>query len=472
TSETFEATPLKLGIQYIYHSWAFKRDAAKDFVFLERKVINRSAYIVDESPPIQTGPFTWKNCFFAQRIDPDVGQNCYDDRSGFMKSKNLGFTFDRDFTDAGKPIGFMGVRLLKTPVVNGQELGLTNWTSIQNPSSNYIVPDPTEDNTEYRIISAAPGQVLDPVYDPTKEFQFSGVTGDTRQIIASGPFDMQPDEEQSMTMAFLFAYAKDADPAYETDEDIIAQLGPLVKVADAVKLFYELGEMAKGAPAPGITLIPGDNQVTIQWDAVDFSNPNIEIAEYKLYRSFNAAGQDPQGNPDYQLLGTFEQQANKTYSYVDDDQALVNGWKVYYAITVVDQLSGELAEILGAGKQESEPTFSLANSVTPRTDALALNQRDVLKIRVVPNPFYAHASWDISPTEKHVQFINLPGTCTIRIFTISGNLVNVLQHTNGTGTENYNLRNRFGEPLASGIYYYVVTDRSGDKETGRFVVVQ
>ena len=153
-SETFESTPYKIGVQFMMHFWAFKRNAATDFVFVENKVINRSAYIVDESPPIQSGPFTWRNCYFAQRIDPDVGPNYNDDRSGFMRAKNLGFTFDRDFTDAGKPIGFMGTRMLKTPVVDGQELGLTNWTSIQNPSSDYIVPDPTDDNTQYRIISA------------------------------------------------------------------------------------------------------------------------------------------------------------------------------------------------------------------------------------------------------------------------------------------------------------------------------
>ena len=66
----------------------------------------------------------------------------------------------------------------------------------------------------------------------------------------------------------------------------------------------------------------------------------------------------------------------------------------------------------------------------------------------------------------------MPASCTIRIFTISGNLVNAFQHTNGSGTEQYNLRNRFGEPLASGIYYWVVTDSRGEKETGKFIVVQ
>ena len=474
TSSIFESAPYKIGIQWEMHLWAYKRAAAADFVFLENKATNRSAYIVDAEAPIQVGPFSWKNCYFAQRVDPDVGPDYEDDRSGFMKEKNLGFTFDRNFNDAGMPIGFMGVRLLKTPVVNGSELGLTNWTSIQNPSGNYIVGDPTDDNTEYRIISAAPGQVLDPVYDPTKDFQFSGVTGDTRQIIVSGPFEMAPETEQTMVMSLLFAYATNAQPKFDTDEDVIGELGNLVEVADAVKLFYELGETAKGAPAPAISLVPGDGKVTIEWDAVSISppNPNIEIAEYKVYRSFTASGLDKSGNADYTVMGTFEQGSASHFSVVDTAPELINGWPVYYAITVVDQLSGDLADILGAGKQESEPTFTLANKVVPRSDAMGLGTGEYLKIRVVPNPFYAHASWDSSPTEKHVQFINLPATCTIRIFTLSGNLVTAVHHNNGSGTENYNLRNRFGEPLASGVYYWVVVDQSGDKETGKFIVVQ
>lgn len=465
TSTRFESTPLKLGVQYLIRIWAYKREAAKDFMFIEETVINRSQYIVDSNDPIQVGPFPWKNCYFGQRVDADVGADCSDDRSGFMRSKNLGFSFDRDFTDAGKPIGFMGVKVLQTPKVNGQELGLTNWTSFQNASGSYIVPEPTDDHTEYRLMSAAPNQVLDPVFDPSKEFQFSGIVGDTRQLIVSGPFDMQPDDRQSITLGLLFANAKDANPKFSTDEEVAGELGNLVNLADAVQLFYDLGDLAKGAPAPNLTLLPGNGQVTIDWEAVVSPSPNIDIVHYRIYRSTDAAGKNSK------LLGTYNHENGKSYSVVDKSPELINGWKVYYAITLADQLSGELGEILGTGIQEGEPTFSVGLSITPRTDAQSLDDK-TLSIRVVPNPFYAHAAWDISPTEKHVQFINLPASCTIRVFTLSGNLVNAIQHSDGSGTENYNLRNRFGEPLASGIYFYVVTDSRGEKETGKFIVVQ
>lgn len=465
TSNLFESTPLKLGIQYMTRVWAFKREPAKDFIFVHHDVINRSKYIVDTSEPIQTGPFTWKNCYFAQRMDPDVGASGNDDRSGYMRSKNLGFTFDRDFTDGGKSLGFMGVKILKTPEIDGKELGLTNWTAFQNAAGAYIVPEPTDDKTEYRIMSAAPGQVLDPVFDPNKEFQFSGIVGDARQLIVSGPFEMKPDDKQSLTFSFLFATAKNSSPKFSTDDEIIGELDKLVKLADAVQMFYDLGDLVKGAPTPALTLLPGDGQVTVNWDAVVSPSPNIAIVRYNIYRSTNAAADN------YVLLGTFPHENGKAYSVVDKAPELINGWKVYYTITLADQLSGELGTILGTGIQEGLPTFAVGNSVIPRSDSQGLDGQK-LPIRVVPNPFYAHAAWDNSPTEKHVQFINLPASCTIRVFTLSGNLVNVLQHSDGSGTENYNLRNRFGEPLASGIYYYVVTDSRGEKDTGKFIIVQ
>jgi hypothetical protein len=72
-----------------------------------------------------------------------------------------------------------------------------------------------------------------------------------------------------------------------------------------------------------------------------------------------------------------------------------------------------------------------------------------------------------------MQFVNLPSECTIRIYTVSGNLVRVLDHTSDSGgTEDYDLRTRFNLPLASGNYYYHVTTTDGETHLGRFAVVQ
>ena len=131
---------------------------------------------------------------------------------------------------------------------------------------------------------------------------------------------------------------------------------------------------------------------------------------------------------------------------------------------------------------------------------LDADDADLSKIRVVPNPYLASSMLDIGPASRRIEFVNLPGRCTIRIYTLSGNLVNVLNHVganrqgwgnytdwdeldlnsqpkeytgydNHSGTEPWNLKNRFGQLVASGCYFYHVTDTRGETQTGAFYIV-
>jgi hypothetical protein len=98
---------------------------------------------------------------------------------------------------------------------------------------------------------------------------------------------------------------------------------------------------------------------------------------------------------------------------------------------------------------------------------------DLGMIRVVPKPYLATAAFEEGPNQRKMQFIYLPPECTIRIYTISGNLVRTLSHASDEGgTEDFDLRNRWGQPIASGNYYYHVTTPSGNTHLGRFAVVQ
>jgi hypothetical protein len=98
---------------------------------------------------------------------------------------------------------------------------------------------------------------------------------------------------------------------------------------------------------------------------------------------------------------------------------------------------------------------------------------DLAEIKVVPNPYLGTARFEFGPSNRQVQFINLPSECTIRIYTVSGNLVRVLDHTpDEGGTEDYDLRTRYDLELASGNYYYHVTTPDGETHLGRFAVIQ
>ncbi|MFH1071634.1 MAG: hypothetical protein V1794_18590, partial [Candidatus Glassbacteria bacterium] len=67
-----------------------------------------------------------------------------------------------------------------------------------------------------------------------------------------------------------------------------------------------------------------------------------------------------------------------------------------------------------------------AIALTPETVDLAA--RDLKRIKVVPNPYIASSPLDLTTTDINLRFVNLPGVCTIRIYTVAGHLVDVIEH--------------------------------------------
>ena len=75
------------------------------------------------------------------------------------------------------------------------------------------------------------------------------------------------------------------------------------------------------------------------------------------------------------------------------------------------------------------------------------------KINVFPNPYLAHNIMETGLHQEHVRFINLPDRCTIRIFTIAGQLVRTIEHDNAEETfQAWDMRNENNLPVASGFY--------------------
>ena len=125
----------------------------------------------------------------------------------------------------------------------------------------------------------------------------------------------------------------------------------------------------------------------------------------------------------------------------------------------------------------------VALSLSPAEKSTAAGRLE--RIKVVPNPYIASSLFDSGPNKRSVMFTNLPLRATIRIYTISGNLVNVLRHGPGlegsiggvgdrnSGQFSFGLTTRFGDQMASGIYYFHVRDdETGDEFMGKFGIIQ
>lgn len=97
---------------------------------------------------------------------------------------------------------------------------------------------------------------------------------------------------------------------------------------------------------------------------------------------------------------------------------------------------------------------------------------DLEAIKVVPNPFIVRAGWETSQYEGRLQFTNLPPTCDIDIYTVAGDHVASLAHTDGSSYEFWDLQNKSNVNVAFGLYVYVVKTPEGDEQIGRFAVIR
>ncbi len=98
---------------------------------------------------------------------------------------------------------------------------------------------------------------------------------------------------------------------------------------------------------------------------------------------------------------------------------------------------------------------------------------DLANVHTVPDPYYVTNSLEQSPNAKKLRFVNLPSRAIVRIYSLSGVLVNILtlNDQTGGGELEWNLRNRNNQFVASGVYFYHVEGPDGKSKVGRFTVV-
>jgi len=111
---------------------------------------------------------------------------------------------------------------------------------------------------------------------------------------------------------------------------------------------------------------------------------------------------------------------------------------------------------------------------------LKIAAKELDRIKVVPNPYVAAASWEERNPfangrgPRSLHFNHLPQHCTIRIFTVSGELVATIQHDGEMldGSEEWNLLTRDNLSVAYGIYIYHVEAPGIGEKIGKFAVIK
>jgi hypothetical protein len=166
-------------------------------------------------------------------------------------------------------------------------------------------------------------------------------------------------------------------------------------------------------------------------------------------------------------VGDFIVVVNQEYDGAPHPEAYP--WKHTWAFRFNPGLAGQTGDvftIFGAPLNSPDDEFYFA---APSIDE-ELASRDLDSIKVVPNPYIAHAEWETRAGERRIEFIHLPDEATIRVFTLAGDLVVTLEHE-GSGTAEWNLESVNEQSIAPGIYYYHVESPYGSK-IGKFAIIK
>jgi hypothetical protein len=107
-----------------------------------------------------------------------------------------------------------------------------------------------------------------------------------------------------------------------------------------------------------------------------------------------------------------------------------------------------------------------------------------LNVMVYPNPYRIDAGYSVKKYEaggnygRRIRFVNLPPRCTIRIYTLDGDLVREIAHEKDDHAldatyDEWDLISRNTQAVVSGIYLFSVEDKdSGENQVGKFVIIK
>jgi len=145
------------------------------------------------------------------------------------------------------------------------------------------------------------------------------------------------------------------------------------------------------------------------------------------------------------------------------------GWRMSFDGDVYNPSDGDVLTVEGAPVFGPDDVFSFKMDGISNSSASA----SLKNIKVVPNPYIAHysAMVETGEGESVLEFQKVPDKCTIRIYTLAGDLVTTIDHDDGSGTARWDLMSKDNIQVASGIYLFHVESSYGE-HLGRFAVIK
>jgi hypothetical protein len=233
---------------------------------------------------------------------------------------------------------------------------------------------------------------------------------------------------------------------------------------------------------------PDDNGTDMKWNPtsrIEEGEPLFEFTDDDPDDSYDAifggrhyvyimksayAGSDATANPLYSNLikmssiskkrNVFKDAAWVSIPLLSSANAKVSDGDIEVKIRVSKaydeyNMDDSACEISASTENAGNPhlTFN-TNDIQTVTENRDAAQNAMNLIRVVPNPYYGSNNYEKDQVDHRVRITNLPKTCTISIYNVSGTLVrqvNLDSDQNVTGWD-WNLKNDYNVAISSGVY--------------------
>jgi hypothetical protein len=221
-------------------------------------------------------------------------------------------------------------------------------------------------------------------------------------------------------------------------------------------------------PPSTFTVRSSGNKIGLSWTA----NPQEIANGFQGYRIYRATAKVDSNYSKVFECGSGT--ANPTVVYSYDDTSLTRGINYYYYITAF----GSAAANTGVG---NTPAGSLESSRFFTQTYIPANLKrpagtSASQIRIAPNPYNISANQNslrFPGQPDKIAFFNIPGNCEIKIYTELGELINTLEHNDGTGDAYWNSTTSSNQVIASGVYIVVFNNRdTGERTIKKLVVIR
>jgi len=445
----------------------------------------------------------WEDVYFNFYSDLDVGgissgDEWADDCVDFDKDRELVRFYDSDnYSDEWmKENPFQpGITFLKTP--NGEGISDFHWIDVtidevavnstfwdslsyalMSSDTTYFHDHPDLRVEDYFHLGDNPingTRIDDPETSRTTDEDGNLIGGPMVGWIMNGPVDIAAGETKEYWVGIGVG---------DTEDDLYGVIDDLREYFANYEATGDFG--IKVMPTPELTALAGDQKVDLYWSNdldINYENPaknnENDLEGYRLYKTT-----DP-NLKEWDLLETFplaydssSTLDDQAYHYEDTD-GVYNGFTTYYNLCAYrTSITGDIEESLILSNIENIENQSNAAGVQPVSE-VADEKQDMDAIKAVPNPYIVSAQWDrnrlgntvFGEPIRNMAFTNLPSPCTIKIYTVDGDLVNTLEHDGVNGRYEWNLLTSERRPVVSGVYFFHVESKVGEK-IGRFAIIR